>query len=93
MRAVVIAVSLLALAACKRSNASSGQPRVAFLLSTLQEERYTKDERFFEDAAQRRGLDPFTLSADNDNAHQLAREVAYAVRRGPRPRARSGSTT
>jgi D-xylose transport system substrate-binding protein len=46
--------------------------RVAFLLSTLQEERYQKDQRYFEEAARRHGLAPFTLSADNDNARQLA---------------------
>jgi D-xylose transport system substrate-binding protein len=65
-------LAFAALAACKGSAASSSEPRVAFLLSTLQEERYTKDKRFFEEAAKRRGLSPFTLSADNDNARQLA---------------------
>ena len=46
--------------------------RVAFLLSTLQEERYKKDQRYFEDLASKKGLQAFTLSADNDNARQLS---------------------
>ena len=46
--------------------------KVGFLLSTLQEERYQKDRRYFEDAAKRHGLATFTLSADNDSARQLS---------------------
>jgi D-xylose transport system substrate-binding protein len=61
---------LLAPAGCK-SNAAT-KPKVAFLLSTLQEERYQKDQRHFEEAAKQAGLAPFTLSADNDNARQLS---------------------
>jgi D-xylose transport system substrate-binding protein len=80
MKRIVIGASL-ALAACKPSAASSDKPQVAFLLSTLQEERYTKDKRFFEDAARRHGLEPFTLSADNDNSHQLA-QVEDALTQG-----------
>jgi D-xylose transport system substrate-binding protein len=73
-----------ALGACKGKGASGEAPasaastagganhRVAFLLSTLQEERYKKDQRYFEDLASKKGLLPFTLSADNDNARQLS---------------------
>jgi D-xylose transport system substrate-binding protein len=68
--APAIALSSLALAACKGPSAAGG--KVAFLLSTLQEERYQSDQRYFEAAARRAGLSPFTLSADNDNARQLA---------------------
>src|SRR5882672_12097244 len=46
--------------------------KVAFLLSTLQEERYKKDQKYFEAMARREGMAPFTLSADNDNARQLS---------------------
>jgi D-xylose transport system substrate-binding protein len=46
--------------------------KVAFLLSTLQEERYRKDQLYFEETAKRDGLSTFTLSADNDNARQLS---------------------
>jgi len=54
---------------------------VALLLSTLQEERYQKDRQYFEAAATRLGLSPFTLAADNDNARQLA-QVEDALSRG-----------
>jgi D-xylose transport system substrate-binding protein len=54
---------------------------VAFLLSTLQEERYQKDQRYFEARARELGLLPFTLAADNDNGKQLA-ELEDALARG-----------
>jgi D-xylose transport system substrate-binding protein len=77
MRAVLWSLALaLALSGCKASQAGAstgeGDGKVAFLLSTLQEERYKKDEKYFEETARSRGLASFTLSADNDNARQLA---------------------
>ncbi|HEV8244565.1 MAG TPA: substrate-binding domain-containing protein [Polyangiaceae bacterium] len=60
---------------------SEGLPKVSFLLSTLQEERYKKDQRYFEETARAQGLSPFTLSADNDNARQLS-QVEDALSRG-----------
>ena len=60
---------------------AAGKTKVAFLLSTLQEERYQKDKKYFEDKATSLGLAPFTLSADNDNAKQLA-QVEDALSRG-----------
>ncbi|HEU0037436.1 MAG TPA: substrate-binding domain-containing protein [Kofleriaceae bacterium] len=45
---------------------------VAFLLSTLQEERYQKDLKYFEARATALGLHAVTFAADNDNAKQLA---------------------
>lgn len=56
-------------------------PKVAFLLSTLQEERYQKDQRYFEDKARALGLSAFTLAADNDNGRQLA-QLEDALSRG-----------
>lgn len=56
-------------------------PKVAFLLSTLQEERYQKDKKYFEDEAKALGIDAFTLAADNDNARQLS-QVEDALSRG-----------
>jgi D-xylose transport system substrate-binding protein len=69
------------LTACARHDAAPNKRKVAFLLSTLQEERYQKDRRFFEEAARARGVAPFTLAADNDNARQLA-QVEDALQRG-----------
>ena len=65
------------------SGAAQGRPKVAFLLATLQEERYKKDQAYFEAGARQRGLDPFTLSADNDNSRQLS-QVEDALSRKPR---------
>ena len=63
------------------SGAKSSGPKVAFLLSTLQEERYQKDKKYFEENAKKLGLDAFTLAADNDNARQLS-QVEDALSRG-----------
>ena len=61
--------------------ATAGKTKVAFLLATLQEERYQKDKKYFEEKATALGLAPFTLSADNDNAKQLA-QLEDALSRG-----------
>jgi D-xylose transport system substrate-binding protein len=76
----VVVVAALLLVGCAKS-ADTGGPKVAFLLSTLQEERYQKDKAYFEAAAKKLGLSPFTLAADNDNARQL-NEVEDALARG-----------
>jgi D-xylose transport system substrate-binding protein len=87
MLKVAAVIVLAAIGACKSSSdgkpATGGARSVAFLLSTLQEERYKKDQRYFEDAAKRAGLAPFTLAADNDNARQLS-QVEDALSRGAR---------
>jgi D-xylose transport system substrate-binding protein len=74
--AVAALLALAVLPACKGSSGDAapgkGGHKVAFLLSTLQEERYKKDQKYFEETARAKGLDAFTLSADNDNARQLA---------------------
>lgn len=76
------------LPACEQTHAREGSPtndsgavRVALLLGTLQEERYKKDQIYFETKARSLGLSPFTLSADNDNARQLS-QVEDALARG-----------
>ncbi len=58
--------------AAETADNGAGNRRVAFLLSTLQEERYKKDQQYFEETARKEGLTVFTLSADNDNARQLS---------------------
>jgi D-xylose transport system substrate-binding protein len=73
-------VLVLAGAGC-HSTTVNRAPKVAFLLSTLQEERYQKDKNYFEFAAIKYGLAPFTMAADNDNARQL-NEVEDALARG-----------
>jgi D-xylose transport system substrate-binding protein len=79
-----LVIGAFALVACNKTSAGDappGAPKVAFLLSTLQEERYQKDKKYFEDEAKKQGLAPFTLSADNDNARQLS-QVEDALSRG-----------
>jgi D-xylose transport system substrate-binding protein len=73
----VLLLALL-LGACK---APEKGPDVAFLLSTLQEERYQKDVAYFEARAHELGLTVTTLAADNDNARQVA-QVEDALTRG-----------
>jgi D-xylose transport system substrate-binding protein len=77
------AVALVLLCGCRQPPPDPNHPKVAFLLSTLQEERYQKDKAYFEAAAKKLGLKPFTLAADNDNARQL-NEVEDALARGAR---------
>jgi D-xylose transport system substrate-binding protein len=64
----LVVLAGLALPACKKQDG----PQVAFLLSTLQEERYQKDVKYFEARAKELGLRVVTLAADNDNAKQIA---------------------
>ena len=46
--ALLVAAVMLASVGCKSTGAGSDN-KVAFLLSPLQEERYQKDKRYFED--------------------------------------------
>ena len=64
----IILLAGLVFPACKKQEG----PQVAFLLSTLQEERYQKDVKYFEARAKELGLRVVTLAADNDNAKQIA---------------------
>ena len=74
---LLAALGLAPLAACKKHQG----PDVAFLLSTLQEERYQKDVKYFEQRAGELGLHTITLAADNDNAKQIA-QVEDALNQG-----------
>jgi len=75
-------VSLFVLAACALSACEKHEPpQVAFLLSTLQEERYQKDVKYFEARAKELGLRTITLAADNDNAKQIA-QIEDALTQG-----------
>lgn len=76
---ILVLLTTLAVPGCK--SRAAGGDRVAFLLSTLQEERYQKDKQYFEDRAAELGLDVIALAADNDNARQLA-QVEDVLARG-----------
>lgn len=47
--------------------------KIGFVLSTLQEERYLKDQKYFVEEAQRLGFDPIVVSADNNAQTQTAK--------------------
>jgi D-xylose transport system substrate-binding protein len=66
------AMLLAALAALASSCKPHDGPQVALLLSTLQEERYQKDVKYFEQRARELGMRTVALAADNDNAKQIA---------------------
>jgi D-xylose transport system substrate-binding protein len=63
----MIALALLVAVGCQHKDG----PQVAFLLSTLQEERYQKDVKYFEQRARELGLSVVTLAADGDNEKQI----------------------
>ncbi len=83
IRAAAIVAALAAVTAALATRTPPPRPQVAFLLSTLQEERYQKDQRYFEARARALGLRVTTLAADNDNARQIA-QVEDALTRGAR---------
>lgn len=68
MTSALILATMAFAPACKPADG----PQVAFLLSTLQEERYQKDVKYFEGRAQELGFRTTVLAADNDSAKQVA---------------------
>lgn len=51
----------------------AARPKVGFVLATLQEERYQKDQKYFKEEADRLGFDPIFVSADNNEQTQAAK--------------------
>ena len=47
--------------------------KIGFVLSTLQEERYQKDQKFFIEEAKKLGLEPIVAAADNNAQTQTAK--------------------
>lgn len=76
----VVAIGLLAFVS---GSSTKQQPDVAFLLATLQEERYQKDLSYFERHAEKLGMRTAVFAADNDGAKQLA-QVENALQLGAR---------
>lgn len=48
-------------------------PKIGFVLSTLQEERYQKDQAYFAEEAKRLGFEPVMVSANNNPQTQTAK--------------------
>jgi D-xylose transport system substrate-binding protein len=55
------------------ADSSKGKIKIGFVLSTLQEERYQKDKKFFEEEAKRLGFEPIMISAENNPQTQRAK--------------------
>ncbi len=55
------------------SIASTEKVKIGFVLSTLQEERYQKDQKYFIEAANKLGFEPVLVSADNNEQIQTAK--------------------
>ncbi len=47
--------------------------KIGFVLSTLQEERYQKDQKYFTEEAKKLGFEPIVVSADNNPQTQSAK--------------------
>ncbi len=54
-------------------DAYSKEVKIGFVLSTLQEERYQKDQAFFKEEAERLGFIPVMVSAENNAQTQTAK--------------------
>lgn len=65
---VVLAAQTLSVSALAKSNM-----KIGLVLSTLQEERYQKDQKFFIDEAKKLGFEPIVVSADNNPQTQAAK--------------------
>ncbi len=73
----VIAPLIFAIVAALVLFASSGHAvekiKIGFVLSTLQEERYQKDQKYFTEEAKRLGFEPIMVSAENNPQTQTAK--------------------
>src|ERR1041385_8894334 len=54
--------------------AAAKKIKIGFVLGTLQEERYQKDQKYFTEEAKRLGFEPIVVAADN-NEHTQASKV------------------
>ncbi|MGZ3652843.1 MAG: sugar ABC transporter substrate-binding protein [Bdellovibrionota bacterium] len=61
--------------------AQASGPKIGFVLSTLQEERYQKDKKYFAEEAAKLGFEPIVVSADN-NAQTQAAKVENLITQG-----------
>lgn len=65
-----LSVSIIAFAAI---SAEAAPVKIGFVLSTLQEERYQKDQKYFMEEAKKLGFEPVIVSADNNPQTQTAK--------------------
>lgn len=69
----LLTLSTLVVGACSKGNTSKDQIKIGFVLSTMQEERYAKDKKYFEDKANELGAEVLFASANNSEQDQLAK--------------------
>lgn len=55
------------------ANAWAAPVKIGFVLSTLQEERYQKDQKYFNEEAKKLGFEAVVVSADNNSQTQTAK--------------------
>ena len=49
--------------------------KIGFVLSTLQEERYLKDQKYFKDEADKLGFEALVVSADNNSRKPFSTSI------------------
>jgi len=76
LKTLILGALLTVLPACTRKQGpetSQAKIKIGFILSTLQEERYAKDKKLFEDKAHALGADVVFAAANNSEQEQLAK--------------------
>lgn len=58
---------------CTQKTSESNRLKIGFILSTMQEERYQKDRKHFEERAAELGVDVLFASSENSESTQLAK--------------------
>lgn len=66
--AIILALCVLSVPAL-----AADKIKIGFVLSTMQEERYQKDQKFFAEEAKKLGFEPVMVSADNNSQTQTAK--------------------
>lgn len=79
-RNLSLAALLLAIVAAVPAQAAK-KPKIAFILSTMQEERYQRDKRVFEETVKKLGAD-FYFASCNNNEQDQAVQVENMISKG-----------
>jgi D-xylose transport system substrate-binding protein len=71
--ALVLFVLAAACSPKKQEPTAGAKPKIGFILSTMQEERYAKDKKYFEQRAAELGAEVVFASANNNEQEQLSK--------------------
>jgi D-xylose transport system substrate-binding protein len=69
----LLLLALLAISPAHAAPPSSAPIKIGFVLSTMQEERYQKDQKFFAEEAKKLGFEAVMVAADNNPQTQTAK--------------------